>query len=74
MKEVIKMENILLAKITTHGKLLETIKSTEAQMEYMHYLYNNKFYRIAKHIDKIIWIVKIPKSYISEWGQYHINH
>lgn len=66
------MNNTLLNKIITNGKLLETIRSTEAQKEYLHYYYNNKFYRIVKHIGELTDVIKIKKSYLSELAIYRL--
>jgi hypothetical protein len=71
------MENIQISvnKLSTHGKLLETIRSDAAQKEYAHYLYNNRFYRVCKQMSgEIIFSVRIPKNYLSEYAKYRINN
>jgi hypothetical protein len=71
------MKNIQVSvnKLLNHGKLLETIRSTDAQKEYMHYLYNDRFYRVCKNISgEIIFAVRIKRDYLSDGAKYHINH
>lgn len=59
-------------KIINNGKLLETIRSTEAEKEYLHYFYNNKFYRLVKHTGEIIQVIKIKREHLSELAIYNL--
>ena len=67
------MNKNILNKILNTGKLLEVANSTEAQREYLTYSYNNKFYRIVKHMGQFTDILKIKKSYLSESAIYRLN-
>ena len=66
------MNKNILNKILNTGKLLEVANSTEAQKEYLTYSYNNKFYRIVKHMGKITDVIKIKKDYLSELAIYRL--
>jgi hypothetical protein len=64
----------LLSKIIDSGNLLETNRSTEAQREYLDYMYNGKFYRICNNFNgEFIFAVKIKRENLSEWSKYHMK-
>lgn len=60
------------SKIINNGKLLETIISSEVQKEYLHYFYNNKFYRLVKYAGEIIQVIKIKRENLSELAIYNL--